>query len=98
MRKDNFVILTDKTYQPIEEYLSSRGKVNSSEPLFTSISNNSKGERLSTRSISYIAKEGLKAIGLDERAFTAHSLEAYYSRKYPKRRRLFRTGSNDFKT
>lgn len=72
--KDNFVILTDKTYQPIAEYLNSRGKVNSSEPLFTSTSNNSKGERLSTRSISYIAKEGLKAIGLDERAFTAHSL------------------------
>ena len=72
--KDNFVLLTDKTYQPIAEYLNSRGKVNSSEPLFTSTSNNSKGERLSTRSISYIAKEGLKAIGLDERAFTAHSL------------------------
>jgi len=72
--KDNFVILTDKTYQPIAEYLATRGKVNSSEPLFTSTSNNSNGERLSTRSISYIAKEGLKAIGLDERAFTAHSL------------------------
>ena len=72
--KDNFVLLTDKAYQPIAEYLATRGKVNSSEPLFTSTSNNSKGERLSTRSISYIAKEGLKAIGLDERAFTAHSL------------------------
>ena len=72
--KDNFVILTDKTYQPIAEYLATRGKVNSSDPLFISTSNNSKGERLSTRSISYIAKEGLKAIGLDERAFTAHSL------------------------
>ena len=72
--KDNFVLLTNKAYQPIAEYLNSRGKVNSSEPLFTSTSNNSKGERLSTRSISYIAKEGLKAIGLDERAFTAHSL------------------------
>lgn len=72
--KDNFVLLTDKTYQPIAEYLATRGKVNSSDPLFTSTSNNSKGERLSTRSISYIAKEGLKAIGLDERAFTAHSL------------------------
>ena len=72
--KDNFVLLTDKTYQPIAEYLSTRGKVNSSEPLFTSTSNNSKGERLTTRSISYIAKEGLKAIGLDERSFTAHSL------------------------
>jgi len=72
--KDNFVLLTDKTYQPIAQYLATRGKVNGSEPLFTSTSNNSKGERLSTRSISYIAKEGLKAIGLDERAFTAHSL------------------------
>lgn len=72
--KDNFVLLTDKTYQPIAEYLATRGNINSSEPLFTSTSNNSKGERLSTRSISYIAKEGLKAIGLDERAFTAHSL------------------------
>lgn len=72
--KDNFVLLTDKSYQPIAEYLATRGKVNSSEPLFTSTSNNSKGGRLSTRSISYIAKEGLKAIGLDERAFTAHSL------------------------
>lgn len=72
--KDNFVLLTEKAYQPIAEYLATRGKVNSSEPLFTSTSNNSKGERLSTRSISYIAKEGLKAIGLDERTFTAHSL------------------------
>ena len=72
--KDNFVLLTEKAYQPIAEYLATRGKVNSSEPLITSTSNNSKGERLSTRSISYIAKEGLKAIGLDERSFTAHSL------------------------
>jgi integrase/recombinase XerC/integrase/recombinase XerD len=72
--KDNFVLLTDKTYQPIAQYLATRGNINSSEPLFTSTSNNSKGERLTTRSISYIAKEGLKAIGLDERAFTAHSL------------------------
>ena len=72
--KDNFVLLTDKTYKPIEAYLASRGKVISSDPLFTSTSNNSKGGKLTTRSISYIAKEGLKAIGLDERAFTAHSL------------------------
>jgi len=72
--KDNFVILTDKTYQPIAQYLATRGNIKGSEPLFTSTSNNSKGERLTTRSISYIAKEGLKAIGLDERSYTAHSL------------------------
>ena len=72
--RDNFVILTEKAYQPIAEYLATRGKVNSSEPLFTSTSNNSKGERLTTSTISYIAKEGLKAIGLNEKSFTAHSL------------------------
>jgi len=71
--KDNFVVLTDKTYQPIAQYLATR-TTTASAPLFTSTSNNSKGERLTTRTISYIAKEGLKAIGLDERSFTAHSL------------------------
>ena len=72
--KDDFVILTDSAYKPIARYLKSRGKVNSGEPLFVSNSNNNKGKRLSTRTISYIAKEGLKAIGLDNRGFTAHSL------------------------
>lgn len=72
--KDNFVILTDKTYQPIAEYLHSRGRVVSQAPLFISSSNNNKGERLTPRTISYIAKEGLKAIGLDSREYTAHSL------------------------
>ena len=72
--KDNFVLLTDKAYLPIERYLATRGKVNSSEPLFISTSNNSKGDRLTTRTISYTAKEGLKAIGLTDRSFTAHSL------------------------
>jgi len=72
--KDNFVLLTDKTYKHIAEYLASRGAVRSTDPLFISESNNSKGQRLTTRTISKIAKEGLKGIGLNERSFTAHSL------------------------
>ena len=72
--KDDFVILTEKTYKPISEYLETRGAYSISEPLFNSTSNNSKGERLSTRTISHIAKEGLRAIGLDSKNFTAHSL------------------------
>jgi integrase/recombinase XerC/integrase/recombinase XerD len=72
--KDNFVILTDKAYKAISEYLASRGKISPSEPLFISTSNNSQGGRLTPRSVSYIAKEGLKAIGLNDRAYTAHSL------------------------
>ena len=72
--KDNFVVLTDKAYQPIADYLRTRSKAKSGEPLFTSTSNNSKGDRLTTRTISQIAKQGLRGIGLDGREFTAHSL------------------------
>ena len=72
--KDNFVVLTEKAYQPIAQYLATRVNATASAPLFTSTSNNSKGVTLTTRTISYIAKEGLKAIGLNEKSFTAHSL------------------------
>ena len=72
--KDNFVILTEKAYKPIKEYLKSRRNINNTDPLFVSSSNNSKGERLTTRTISFMAKEGLKAIGLNDKSFTAHSL------------------------
>ena len=71
--RDNFVVITDKTYSPIKQYLETRSYTNSA-PLFISDSNNNKGQRLTTRSISFIAKEGLKAIGLDDKQFTAHSL------------------------
>lgn len=72
--KDNFVILTDKTYKPISEYLSERGCVRPSDPLFTSESNRDRGGRMTTRSISRIAKNNLRGIGLDDKVFTAHSL------------------------
>lgn len=72
--KDDFVVLTDKAYQPIADYLKTRKKAKASEPLFTSDSNRNTGERLTTRTISGLCKGGLKAIGLDGREFTAHSL------------------------
>jgi integrase/recombinase XerC/integrase/recombinase XerD len=72
--KDDFVVLTEKAYRPIAEYLKTRGKVRSGEPLFTSDSNNSQGGRLTTRTISHVAKEALRSIGLDSREYTAHSL------------------------
>lgn len=72
--RDAFVILTDTAYQPIADYLATRGKVKAGEPLFTSHSNNSKGGRLSTRTVSGIAKQTLRSVGLDSREYTAHSL------------------------
>jgi integrase/recombinase XerD len=72
--KDNFVKLKDKTYLPIKEYLESRPKALTKEPLFTSLSNNSYGKRITTRTIRDITNEGLQAIGIKQRCFTAHSL------------------------
>jgi integrase/recombinase XerD len=71
--KDDFVVLTDKAYKPIAEYLKSR-KASANEPLFTSNSKRNRGERLTTRTISGICKAGLRGIGIDSHLFTAHSL------------------------
>lgn len=72
--KDDFVVLSDKAYLPIANYLATRKGVKAGEPLFTSCSRQNKGERLTTRTISGLCKEGLRAIGMDGREFTAHSL------------------------
>jgi integrase/recombinase XerC/integrase/recombinase XerD len=74
VEKNNFVVLTDKAWEPIRAYLATRPQAKASEPLFVSVSNNSQGLKLSTRTISRIAKDGLKAIGLDSKHLTAHSL------------------------
>ncbi|KKQ95347.1 MAG: hypothetical protein UT21_C0006G0019 [Candidatus Woesebacteria bacterium GW2011_GWA1_39_11b] len=71
--KSEFVILEDKAYFPISEYLASRGAILPSEPIFISTSSNYKGS-LTTKTISSIVKAGLKAIGLDGHEYTAHSL------------------------
>ena len=72
--KDDFVVLSDKAYQPIKDYLDTRKGAKAKEPLFTSFSHRNTGQRLTTRTISGICKMGLEAIGLDGREFTAHSL------------------------
>lgn len=72
--KDNFVVLTDKAYAPLKEYLNTRKFAKAGEPLFISESIRNRGERLTTRSISGICKEALRGIGIDSHEYTAHSL------------------------
>ena len=73
--KDDLVILTEETLEPIRAYISMRGQgVKDSSPLFISHSDRNYGERLTTRSISRIVKDKLQASGLDDRRLTAHSL------------------------
>ena len=72
--RDNFVVLTDKAYLPIKAYLDTRGSTTLKEPLFISTSNRNLYGRLTTRTISKICKEGFRAIGIDGKEYTAHSL------------------------
>lgn len=73
--KDDFVVLSEKAYTPIANYLATcRKGAKAGEPLFTSNSHCNIGGRLTTRSISGLCKDGLRAIGYDNHEFTAHSL------------------------
>lgn len=72
--KADFVKLESDVDAAIRDYLKTRGKVTAGDPLFTSTSNRSMNQALSTRSISKICKEAFKAAGYDSDRLTAHSL------------------------
>lgn len=71
--KTDYVKLSSATERALRSYLTAR-KAEASEPLFTSDANRNTGERMTTRSISRIAKTHLRSIDLDSSRLTAHSL------------------------
>lgn len=72
--KTEYVKIDAKVEEALRDYLKARGSAAQTEPLFASLSNNSKGQRMSTRSISGIVKSHLQAAGFDSEKLTAHSL------------------------
>jgi integrase/recombinase XerC len=72
--KTDYVKLADPIEKALRVYLTARGKAEAGSPLFTSHSNNSTGERLTTRSISGVIKRSLVTAGYDSDRLTAHSL------------------------
>ena len=72
--KAEYVKLPEETEAAIRSYLKSRRATDPAEPLFTSLSNNSKGGRLSTRSISGVVKGYLVKAGFNSSRYTAHSI------------------------
>ena len=74
VEKDDFVVLTDEAWIPIEQYLQERGDCKPHEPLFATHGLGHTGGRMSTRSIQDICKKNLRAIGLDGHEYSAHSL------------------------
>ena len=72
--KTEFVKISAPVEEAIRAYLSARGEVDGKQPLFTSTSNNSTGQRLSTRTVSGLVKERMKHAGYNSERLTAHSL------------------------
>lgn len=72
--KTEYIKISAPVEKAIRMYLQARGTIGETEPLFTSLSNNNKGQRLTTRSVSGIVKERLKKAGYDSSRLTAHSL------------------------
>lgn len=69
-----FVRLPSEIEEAIYVYLEVRGETDGRAPLFVSTSNNNYGQRLTTRSISEIAKRCMRAAGFSSDRLTAHSL------------------------
>ncbi len=72
--RTDYVKLPEMVEKAIRTYLAERRNTDGKEALFTSRSNNSKGNRLSTRTVSGIAKKRMQAVGYDSERLTAHSL------------------------
>lgn len=72
--RTDFVILPVETDTAVREYLSARGEARPGEALFTSTSHNNSNGRITTRSVSGIAKDLLRTVGYDSDRLTAHSL------------------------
>lgn len=72
--KEEYVKIQPPVEDAIRAYLKARGVAAVTDPLFASTSNNSKGGRLTTRSVSGIVKTRMQDAGYDSSRLTAHSL------------------------
>lgn len=72
--KADYVKLAEPVEEAVRAYLTARGETDSHAPLFGSIANRNSGGRMTTRSISRIAKNHLIDVDLKSDRLTAHSL------------------------
>ena len=72
--RTDYVKVEGPVEDAIRAYLTARGKAEGKDPLFTSIAHRNAGERMTTRSISRIAKENMIEADLNSDRLTAHSL------------------------
>ena len=72
--RTDYVKVVPEVEKPLREYLKTRRNAKGQQPLFSSLSNNNRGGRLTSRSISSIVKDRLITAGYNSDRLTAHSL------------------------
>lgn len=72
--RTDYIKVVPEVEKPLREYLKTRKGAKGKQPIFTSLSNNNKGQRLSTKSVSSIVKQRLIEAGYNSDRLTAHSL------------------------
>ena len=72
--KDEFIVLTAQSLDPIKNYLRRRKPKKAREPLFASLSNCNFNEKISTFALSKMVKKYLRKAGIDSKRISAHSL------------------------
>lgn len=77
VEKDAFARIPNELNKVLFAYLNTRPEAKPTDPLFISESNFTHGQRMSTRSVSWIVKENARACGIDSPRLTAHSLRHF---------------------
>lgn len=72
--RTEYIKVVPEVERHLRDYLRTRKDDKGKQPLFTSLSNNNKGERMTPKSISSIVKQRLIDAGYNSERLTAHSL------------------------
>lgn len=77
--KDEFVILTKAALRPLKRYFRARASNGQGSPLFVSLSDRNKGQRLTTKTVRTLIKGYLRKINIDSPKLCAHSLRHFFA-------------------
>lgn len=77
-QKEGYVVLTDNTLPPIQNYLSYRKQINPVDPLFVTHGNKSRGKRMSVKSIQDMIYTRIKQAGIKRPGICGHSLRHFF--------------------
>ena len=77
LSKDETVRVPAPVVAIIAEYLSLRGNVSDTDPLFVSASNQNRGKRICEQSIGKLIKRHMLAAGINDKKITAHSTRSF---------------------